>query len=81
MDDLGKIQKLKRFMESNGCDFPEEVNNGQRMNRKSKFISVFILLLPHYLQTTFVVREPRIVMPWPPSEPVTWRRLPKQQMR
>ena len=40
MDDLGKIQKLKKFMESHGCDFPEDANYGKRMNKKSKFASV-----------------------------------------
>ena len=55
MNDLGKIQKLKRFLEDNGFDFPEEANYGKRMNKKSKSTSVFILLLPYYLQITFVV--------------------------
>ena len=46
MDDLGRIQKLKKFMESHGCDFPEEANYGKRMNRKSKFTPAYILIIP-----------------------------------
>ena len=39
MDGLGKVQKLKKFMESHGCDFPEEADYGKRKNKQSKFIS------------------------------------------
>ena len=46
MDDLGKIQKLKRFLEDNGLDFPEEANYGKRMNRKSKFTFVLYSYYP-----------------------------------
>ena len=39
MDGLGKVQKLKKFMESHGCDFPEEADYGKRKNKQSKFVS------------------------------------------
>ena len=81
MDDLGKIQKLKKFMESHGCDFPEDVNYRKRMNKKSKFTSVPYFYVYLYLQTTFVVQEPRIAMPWTLSRSATWMTLSKQPTR
>ena len=49
MEGLGKVQKLKRFMESNGVDFPEEADYGKRKNKQSKFIFYSVIEVHHYL--------------------------------
>ena len=52
MEGLGKVQRLKRYMESCGAKFPKEADYGKRKNRQSKFISLFISLLYRHLQIT-----------------------------
>ena len=32
----GKLQKLKKYLEDNGLDFPDGANHGTRANKKSK---------------------------------------------
>ena len=39
MEGLGKVQRLKKFMESCGAKFPQEADYGKRKNKQSKFIS------------------------------------------
>ena len=52
MEGLGKVQRLKRFMESCGAEFPKEADYGKRKNRQSKFITLSVSLLYRYLQIT-----------------------------
>ena len=37
MSFIGKVQRMKHYLEENGLRFPTEVNQGSRTNRQSKF--------------------------------------------
>ena len=72
MEGLGKVQKLKKFMESNGVDFRESADYGKRKNRQSKSIFYSVIELRHYLQTMSGALESLTPMRWKPSRSGTW---------
>ena len=43
MEGLGKVQRLKKYMESCGAKFPQEADYGKRKNRQSTFTSYLYL--------------------------------------
>ena len=59
MEGLGKVQRLKRFMESCGAKFPKEADYGKRKNRQSESISLSLSILYRYLQIMSSARGTR----------------------
>ena len=81
MEGLGKVQKLKKFMESNGVDFPEEADYGKRKNKQSKFTFYSVIELHYYLQTMSGALEPHTPTRGKLSRSRTWMTRSTPPMR